>query len=90
MLHAAHWKCRIEKIAKNSLSRHHRTTLSDYIFATEAHIDNRKKLAAIFPPHMSLQYGELTTSGWDRFISLGHPQLISTGFESWQRYCTAL
>ena len=38
---------------------------------------------------MSLQYGELRpTSGWDRFGSLGH-RLISTGFASWQRYCTA-
>jgi len=31
------------KIAKNSPSGHHRTTLSGYIFATKAHIDNRKK-----------------------------------------------
>ena len=31
------------KIAKNSPSGHHRTTLSDYIFATKARIDNRKK-----------------------------------------------
>jgi len=31
------------KIAKQSPSGHHRTTLSGYIFATEAHIDNRKK-----------------------------------------------
>jgi len=29
--------------AKKSPSRHHRTTLSGYIFATEACIDNRKK-----------------------------------------------
>jgi len=32
------------KIAKNSTSGHHRTTLSGYIFATEARIDNRKKI----------------------------------------------
>jgi len=31
------------KIAKNSPSGHHRTTLLGYIFATNAHIDNRKK-----------------------------------------------
>jgi len=31
------------KIAKKSPSGHHRTTLSGYIFANEAHIDNRKK-----------------------------------------------
>jgi len=31
------------KIAKNSPSGHHCTTLSGYIFATKARIDNRKK-----------------------------------------------
>jgi len=31
------------KIAKRSPSGHHRTTLSGYIFTTEAYIDNRKK-----------------------------------------------
>jgi len=43
MLHAARWKCRTQKIAKNSPSGHHRTTLSGYIFATTACNDNRKK-----------------------------------------------
>jgi len=33
------------KIAKNSPSGHHRTTLSGYIFATKALIDNQKKIA---------------------------------------------
>jgi len=32
------------KIAKNLPSGHHRTTLSGYIFAIKARIDNRKKL----------------------------------------------
>jgi len=41
MLHAARWKYRTQKIAKYG---HHRTTLSGHIFATEAHIDNRKKI----------------------------------------------
>jgi len=36
-------KYRTQKIAKNSTSGHHRTTLSNYIFATKAIIDNRKK-----------------------------------------------
>ena len=68
VLHAARWKCRTQKIAKNSPYGHHRTTLSGSIFTVKAHIDNWKKLG-----HMSLQYGELwPTSGWDRFISLGH------------------
>jgi len=43
VLHAARWKCRSQKIAKNSPSAHHHTTLSGYIFATKARIDNRKK-----------------------------------------------
>jgi len=38
---------------KNSPSVHHCTTLSGYIFATQAHIDNRKKLVtAISRPHI--------------------------------------
>ena len=40
----ARWEYRTQKIAKNSPSAHHRTTLSSYIFATEACIDNRKNL----------------------------------------------
>jgi len=60
---------------KKSPSGHHPTTLSGYIFATKAHIDNRKKhVKQQYLLHMSLQYGELRcTSGWDRFVSLGHP-----------------
>ena len=54
---------------------HHRTTLSGYIFATKARIDNRKKIVKQqYLLHMSPQYGELRrTSGWDCFVSLGHP-----------------
>jgi len=33
-----------KKIAKNSQVGYHRTTLSGYIFASKAHIDNQKKL----------------------------------------------
>ena len=36
-------KCRTQKRRKKSPSEHHRTTLSGYIFATKACIDNRKK-----------------------------------------------
>jgi len=43
VLCAARWKRMTQKIAKNWSSGHHRTTLSGYIFATKAHIDNRKK-----------------------------------------------
>jgi len=64
-----------QKIVKNSPSGHHRTTSLGYIFATKARIDNRKKTCSTkYLRHMSLQYGELrSTSGWDRFVSLGHP-----------------
>jgi len=50
---------------QKSPSGHHRTTLSGYIFATKAHIDNRKKLVKQqYVLHMSPQYGELQpTSG---------------------------
>ena len=42
------------------LSAHNRTTLSSYIFATKARIDNRKKIIKQrYLPHMSSQYGEL-------------------------------
>jgi len=44
VLQAACWKRRPQKIAKISPSGHHHTTLSGYIFATNAHIDNRKKI----------------------------------------------
>ena len=38
---------------------------------------------------MSPQYAELPpTNGWDRLVSLRHPQQISTGFTSSLRYCS--
>ena len=43
MLHAARCKCRTQKSRQKSPSGHHCTTLSAYIFATKACIDNRKK-----------------------------------------------
>ena len=43
MLHAARCKYRTQKSRQKSLSGHHRTTLTGYIFATKARIDNRKK-----------------------------------------------
>jgi len=75
MLHAARWKCRTQKIAKNSPHGHKRTTLSGYTFITKARIDNRKKLVKQqCLPHMSSQHGELRpTSGSDLLARLGHP-----------------
>ena len=94
LLHAACWKCRTQKSRQKSPSGHHRTTLSGYIFATKARIDNRKKIfMQRYVLHMSSQYGELRpTNGWDPSGSLRHPCIalqILTGFASWQRYCTA-
>ena len=43
LLHAARWKYRTQKSRQKSPSGHHCTTLSGYIFATKARIDNRKK-----------------------------------------------
>jgi len=60
VLRAAQWKCRTQKIAKKSPSGHHRTTLSGYIFATKARIDNRKKnlFSSISPtcPHNMVNF----------------------------------
>jgi len=64
-----------KKIAKNSPCGPHRTTMSGYIFAKKACIDDLKKpVKQHYLPHLSLQYGELRpTSGWDLLASLGHP-----------------
>jgi len=75
VLHAARWKCRTQKTTKNATFGHHRTTLSAYIFATKAHIENRKKIVKQqCLPHTSSEYGVLwPTSGWHLLASLGHP-----------------
>jgi len=75
LLHAARWKHRTQKSRQKSPSRHHHTTLSGYIFATKARIDNRKKLVKQqYVLHMTPQYGELRpTSGCDGSGSLRHP-----------------
>jgi len=64
VLHAAHWKYRTQIIVKNSPSAHHRTTLSDYIFTTNAHIDNWKKNLlnsniSLTCPHSMVNFGPL-------------------------------
>ena len=72
-----------KKVVKKSPSGHHHTTLSGYIFAIKARIDNRKAklVKQQYVLHMSPQYGELRPiSGWDRLTSLGYPckfQLVS-------------
>jgi len=77
---------------KKSPFLHHRTTLSGCIFAAKACIDNRKKnyYTSIPPPtcrHNMVNFGLLMAEiSWRVWGSLQ----ISTGFASWQRYCTPL
>ena len=79
------------KIAKNSPSGHHCTTLLGCIFAT-GHVSTigKKVCNQQYLLHMSSQYGELRpTSGRLRSIDgFGAPQQISTAFASWFRYCS--
>jgi len=59
---AARGSLKIQDAKKSlkSLAGHHRTTLLGYIFATEARIDNRKKIVKQqYVLQMSPQYGEL-------------------------------
>ena len=69
------------KTRQKSLSGHHPTNLSGYIFATKAYIDNRKNMLCSNISSTCPYNGELRrTSGWDRLTSLGHPckfQLVS-------------
>jgi len=53
----------MQKIAKNSPSAHHRTTLSCSIFASKARIDNRKKwLNSNISPHDNMvNFGPLAS-----------------------------
>jgi len=77
---------------KKSPSQHHRMTLSGYIFATKACINNRKENllnsnTSCICPHNMVNFGPLTAE-----ISSG---VCSTpanfcGFALWQHYCTAL
>jgi len=66
VLHAARWKYRTQKIAKNSPSGHHRTILSGHIFATKVRrVDSWKKellnsnISSTCPPNMA-NFGPLT------------------------------
>jgi len=63
VLHAARCKYGTQKTRQNSPSGHHRTTLSGYIFATTARIDNRKNLLSSnissSYPHNMVNFGLL-------------------------------
>jgi len=55
VLRTARWKRRTQKIAQKIAPGHHRTTLSlsGYMFATRARIDNQKKFVKQqYLPHM--------------------------------------
>ena len=71
-LHAPRWKHRTQKSRQKSPFGHHRT-MSGYIFATKARIDNRKKTVKMSStcPHNMVNFG-LSASGWDRSGSLRH------------------
>ena len=81
LLHAARCKFRTQKSRQKSSSGHHRTTSSGYIFASEACIDNRKKLLSgnisSTCPHNMVNFGllaaEIVSGVWGT-------QLLFNGF----------
>jgi len=74
VLHAACWKYRMQKLRKNSLSAHHRTTF----LAISSQLRHVSTIGEEFVKqhyllHASLQYAELRPiNGWDVLVSLGH------------------
>jgi len=66
VLQGACCKYRTQKVVKKSPSGHHRTTLSGYIFATKAHIDNISSTRS----HNLVNFGPLAA---EMSGSLGHP-----------------
>jgi len=63
VLHVARWKYRTQKLCTKSPFGHHPTTLSGYVFATKACIDNRKNLLSSrissTCPHNMVNFGPL-------------------------------
>jgi len=90
VLHAA--RAQTQKLRKKSPSGRHATTLSGYIFATKACIDNGKKLflnsnISLTRPYNMVNFGQLAAE----IVSLvwGTPAYFN-GFASWQPYSTAV
>ena len=52
----------VKKVAQKSPSGHHRTTLSCYIFATKARMDNRKK---------NLLSSNISSTCFDNMVNFG-------------------
>jgi len=75
VLHAARWKYRMQKIAKKSPSRHHRTVCRAVSSQLRHVLTIRKKLVKEqYLLHMSSQYGKRwPTNGWEQFESSWHP-----------------
>jgi len=90
MLHAARWKCRTQKIGKNSLSAQHHTTLLSCILSTKARIDNRKKNLlnsnmSVIWLHNMLNLGPLVAEiNWQVWGTLASFK----GFSFWLHYCS--
>ena len=60
LLHAACWKHRTQKSGQKSPSGHHHTTLSGYVFATKARIDNLlSRNMSSTCPHNMVNFGLL-------------------------------
>jgi len=92
---AARGSLQIQDAKKSSKNRHLGTTaqLCRAISSQLRHVSTigKKIIKPQYLFHMFPQYRALRpTSGWDRFGCLGVPLQISTGFASWQSYCTAL
>ena len=75
-----------QKSRQKSPSGHHRTTLSGYIFATTAHIDNRKNVlssnSSSTCPHNMVNFGplaaEIVSSVWDTPANFNGFRVLAT------------
>ena len=89
VLHAAPWKYRTQKIAKNLPSGHHCTTSSGCIFATKTRIDNRNNL---LNSNISSTCSQNMANVGPLMAEIGLPVWGTpanlTDFASWLRYCS--
>ena len=95
--YAARCKYRTQKSRQKSPSGHHRTTLLGYkaISSQLRHVSTIGKnllssnMSSTCPLNM-VNFGPLVAEIFSLVWAFGAPLQISTGFTSWQRYCTAL
>ena len=96
----ARWKCRTQISPKKWPSAYHRRTLSGYVFATKACIDNHVSTIGLSDRnllnsnissicvHNMANFGPLMAEiGWRVWGTPGSQQ-ISMGFASWLCYCS--